>query len=51
MLVSKPYDSYVLMATKEIDGQYFEIPSKVYKRMIIQDNGEKITFYFTQKEE
>ena len=50
LLVSKPYEAYVLLGVKRIviNGQEktFNIPAIVFKHLFIKDNSETIEIYF-----
>ena len=52
-LVTKKYDSYILMGVKRIiengKEQSFEIPPRIFKRIIIRENGDLIDIVFKEK--
>lgn len=55
VLVSQPFDSYVLTGTKRIQTpdkeKSFAIPARVFKHMTIKENGRAAEIYFSENKE
>ena len=49
ILVSKPYEHYVIMGTKIMEDRSFAIPAKVYCHMNILSTKEKVVIYFSEE--
>lgn len=54
-LVTKPYDSYILIGAKTVlnngKEQEYDIPPKIFKRVNIEDDGRKVDITFYEKVE
>lgn len=52
MLVTKPYEAYVLMGVKKVvinnKESLYEIPPRVFKHVFVKENGEEVEIFFRE---